>query len=128
MPEFDVRRLAAVDLHGLTGSRTRRWIVLTEFVLGVVLCGTFGVLALSAGGVVPVVIGVLLLGAAVNYVPLALHALRLSRAGALEAELKVADLHADLRYYTGAQALVLVPGAIAALAVRQALARPDGDG
>lgn len=123
MARFDVQRLAAVDLHGRHGTGARRRIILAEFVLGAVLCGAGGVLALSSDQVINVVIGVVLLGAAVNYVPLAVHAVLLSRPGALEHALEGVDLGTELRHSTGAQALVLVPGAIAVLAWWQLSAR-----
>jgi hypothetical protein len=36
MPLVDVRRLAAIDMHGVAGTRRRRRLILAEFVIGAV--------------------------------------------------------------------------------------------
>jgi hypothetical protein len=36
LPDVDVRRLAAVDMHGARGSLLRRRVILAEFVLGAI--------------------------------------------------------------------------------------------
>lgn len=121
--KLDVRRLAAVDMHGLTGSRLRRRIILAEFLLGVVAgCGLGLWAALTTSSVGWRVFGIAVVGIGLNYVPLALHALSLSPAGRLETELEGVDIPAELRHYTGVQFWILVPGLVAVLGVRQALA------
>jgi hypothetical protein len=116
----DVRRLAAVDMHGARGTIRRRRVILAEFVLGAVGGAAFGVWALTSWeGVLAVVVGLYLLGLAANYAALALHAITLSRAGALAAELRGTDIRGALRHYTGVQFWVFVPGLFAVLAVRQ---------
>lgn len=114
----DVRRLAAVDMHGLKGRPVRARVILVEFLLGVVLCLGLGIWLAASGGVVSVLFGLWLVGAGLNYVPLALHAISLSRPGRLDAELAGADIPAELRYYTKAQAWVFVPLALVVFALR----------
>jgi hypothetical protein len=117
---IDVRRLAALDMHGARGTRRRRRIILGEFALGTLGCGILGVWALNWGGAVGVILGVWLLGLAANYAPLTVHVLALWREPALDAELAGVDLHAQLRTYTRAQVWVLVPFWVAGLALAQA--------
>jgi len=63
--------------------------------------------------------GVWLVGAGVNYVPLALDALRLSRSGALEEELTGVDVRREIRRAGLHQFWVAVPFAIAVFAVAE---------
>jgi len=106
----NVRRLAAVDMHGSVGVVWRRWVILGEFLLGVVGGLALGLyLILSGGGPRPVVFGVWVLGAGLNYLPLAVHALTLVAPGALERELSGVDLRAALRYYSVRQFWLVVP-------------------
>src|SRR5262245_24674445 len=84
----NVRRLAAIDMYGTSGSTRRRRIVLAEFfagVIGMVGIGTWVLTqATDLGGRA---LGVWLIGAGLNYAPLAVHAVILSRAGGLDAKL-----------------------------------------
>ncbi|MGC4812303.1 hypothetical protein ACLQ29_17405 [Micromonospora sp. DT228] len=116
---LDVRRLAAIDMWGSAGVQWRRWVILAEFLLGVVGTGALGVLSVSSGGGLRTVVGWWLIGLAVNYVPLSVHALTLIRPGALEAEIRGVDVPGELRHYTTAQLWVVVPLLVAALAVDQ---------
>jgi hypothetical protein len=116
----DVRRLAALDMHGTRGSRRRRRLILVEFSLGTVGGAGLGVWALSWSGVDGVVLGVWLLGLATNYLALTAHVLSLWHPRRLAAELAGIDLRAELRHYTKAQIWVLVPFLIAGIAVAQA--------
>ena len=110
MPLLDIRRLAAVDMHGARGTLLRRRIILAEFVLGALAGTGLGLfLAFVSSSVGWVVFGALLAGICLNYVPLALHALRLSRRGALDAELEGVDLPRELRRYTKLQFWIAVP-------------------
>ncbi|MDG4825913.1 hypothetical protein O7635_29040 [Asanoa sp. WMMD1127] len=108
---MDIRRLAAVDMHGSAGASWRRWVILAEFLLGVVggLALGFFVILSADGGPGRTVFGAWLLGVALNYAPLAAHALSLIRPGALERELAGVDVPAALRHYTTRQFAVLVP-------------------
>jgi hypothetical protein len=116
---LNVRRLAALDMHGARGTRRRRQVILAEFALGTIGGVVLGVWALTWGGAGGVVIGIWLLGLAANYLPLTAQVLALWRPGALEAELAGADLGAELRHYTRVQMWVLVPFAVAGLALAQ---------
>lgn len=116
---LDVRRLAALDMHGLRGTRLRRHVILAEFALGTVGAAALGVWALTWGDAVGVILGVWLLGLAANYFPLTAQALSLWPSGELKAELADVDLRAELRRYTRAQVWVLVPFWVAVLAVTQ---------
>jgi len=115
---MDVRRLAAVDMHGAAGRPTRRRLILAEFVLGFAAMVGIGVwMLLLTNGVGWRVIGVWFVGVGLNYLPLALHALDLSRPGVLDKELAGADVRAELRRYTALQLWVFVPLALVLFAV-----------
>ncbi|HEY1238676.1 MAG TPA: hypothetical protein VGE91_10070 [Solirubrobacterales bacterium] len=123
MPRIDVRRLAAVDMYGSAGSRIRRRVILAEFVLGALVGSGLGVFVLvGTDGWMPV-FGAWILGACLNYVPLAAHAIDLSRAGVLERELQGVDVPAELRHYTKAQLWLFVPLLLIALAIAQSRRR-----
>jgi len=116
----DVRRLAAVDLHGLMGTALRRRVIIAEFVLGAI--GGIGIglfLLLAADGAIGVVVGVWAVGVGANYVPLALHALSLRRPADLRSALAEADIRHELRRYTKSQFWVFVPFLLVVLAVGQ---------
>ena len=103
---MDIRRLAAVDMHGSVGATWRRWVILAEFLLGVVGGLALGLYVLLRGNTV---LGAYVLGVALNYLPLTVHALTLIVPGALERELRGVDIPAALRHYTTRQFAVLVP-------------------
>lgn len=110
MPFLDVRRLAAVDMHGTHGTLLRRRIILAEFVLGALAGTGLGVfLAVASSSVGWRVFGAVLAGICLNYVPLAWHASQLSHRGALDAELRGVDLPRELRRYTKLQFWIAVP-------------------
>ena len=114
---LDVRRLAALDMWGSAGSMRRRRIIRAEFVIGVVGCTSLGLLAIGRGSGWMVVLGIWLVGAGVNYVPLALHAQSLSRPGVLEAELAGVDVRSELRRAGLQQFWIAVPLAVAVFAL-----------
>jgi hypothetical protein len=121
---MDVRRLAAIDMHGIHGTRFRRRLILAEFVIGVVALVPFGTWqVVNAAGLVGSMFGLWLVGTGLNYVPLSAHAIGLTRPGALGKELVDVDVAAELRRYTVLQLWVLVPFALVVLAARQTLAR-----
>jgi hypothetical protein len=77
---INARRLAAADMWGSSRTPRRRKLIRAEFVIGAIGCTILGVLALTrANGVVWQLLGVWLVGAGVNCVPLALHTQSLSR-------------------------------------------------
>jgi hypothetical protein len=116
----DVKRLAAVDMHGRVGSARRRRIVRLEFIVSVVGCLALGVLALVAGSGWEVAVGVWLCGVGLNYVPLAIYARQLSRPGALDRELSGADRPHEARRGGKQQLWIMVPFALVIAAVRGA--------
>ena len=120
MALVDVRRLAALDMWGSAGSLRRRRVIRGEFVAGAVCCTGLGAFVLtSSSSGLWVAVGIWLVGAGVNYVPLALYARALSRPGALEAELQGADLRRELRRAGVQQLWILLPGVVAIAAVTQ---------
>lgn len=123
MPDLDLRRLAAVDMYGSAGSPVRRRVILVEFVAGLVGCVALGVWAARGGGPVRAGFGAYLALVGLNYAPLALHAVRLSRRGALDRELAGVDIPAALRHYTPRQFWLAVPVLPLVLALRQARQR-----
>jgi hypothetical protein len=116
--DLDVRRLAALDMWGTAGSSRRRSLIRAEFVVGAVGCTALGIAALvSAGSAVWSLVGVWLLGAGANYVPLVLYAQALSAPGRLEAEIGDGDVRAELRRAGVQQFWIAVPFAVAAAAI-----------
>ena len=107
---IDVRRLAAIDMYGRRGSKRRRQLVITEFVLAAIDVPLLGVATLLAASSAPwALLGAYLIGVGLNYVPLVLHAISLSRDGRLDAELFDVDLEAELRRYTAKQLFTGIP-------------------
>jgi hypothetical protein len=120
----NVRRLAAIDMFGTRGTTRRRRIILAEFVVGAIAATAFGVwlLAVSSGSGSRVV-AFWMLGAGLNYVPLAVHAIRLSRPGALDTELDGVDTGRELRRYGVLQLWIFIPLALVVFAIRDATAQ-----
>ena len=115
---MNVRRLAAIDMHGLVGSTLRRRIILWEFILGAILSLVLGVFVfLTADGLFWTVFGLWLIGIGFNYVPI--YAIGFTRPGALERDLAGVDIPSELRRYTGLQVWVFLPLALVYLAIRQ---------
>lgn len=81
MAGVNVRRLAAIDMYGVRGTTRRRRIILAEFLAGVVVMVAFGIwLVASASGPGARIFGIGVIGAGLNYPPLAAYAIALSRA------------------------------------------------
>jgi hypothetical protein len=121
--DVDVRRLAAVDMHGLKGTSLRRRIIVAEFVLGVlVMVGVGGYFLFAMSGGWPF-FALWLIGAGLNYVPLSAYAISLTKPGALVAELDGVDVPAELRRYGVLQLWIFVPLALVFFAVHRALAK-----
>ena len=115
---WTVRRLAAVDMHGVAGTRRRRRIVCAEFGLG-----TAGLVALAV-----ILLGheawpwaIWALGCGANYAALAVYAISLYPGGRLAAELEGVDVRSEIRRYTAAQLLLFIPALIAIVAGAQSL-------
>jgi hypothetical protein len=118
-----VRRLAAVDMYGATGTARRRRIIVAEFLVGVIGCGGLGAVQVLVGSGGARWLGAWLIGVAINYVPLAIHAIALSRPGALAAELAGVDVPRELRRYGVAQLWIAVPLVVAVAALVRALGK-----
>ncbi|MEV4536712.1 hypothetical protein AB0J82_23295 [Asanoa sp. NPDC049518] len=116
---MDVRRLAAIDMYGSVGARWRRWVILGEFLLGVIGGLALGIYLILLGGTGQLVFGLWVLGVALNYAPLSVYALMLIAPGALERELAGVDVLAQLRHYTTRQFAVLVPLLLVAFDLRR---------
>jgi hypothetical protein len=116
----DVRRLAALDLHGLAGRRWRRRVIAAEFLFGATGCLILGIwLAATVSTVGPRILGAWIAGLGVNYLVLTWQAAALWRRGALAAELAGADVNDDLRRYSYLQFWIVVPILFAVLALTQ---------
>ena len=117
---LDVRRLAALDMHGFAGSPLRRSVIRAEFVLGALVGVGLGIwVAVAATSVGWQLFGAWVVGMGVNYAALAWQAAVLSRPGALEAELADVDLARDLRRYSVLQFWIVVPLLLAVLTARE---------
>jgi hypothetical protein len=135
MAGMTVRRLAAIDMYGTRGTARRRRIILAEFVVGAVAMVAFGAWLLTASvSVAGQAVGLWVIGAGLNYAPLAVHAIVLSRPGALDAELSGVDTGRELRRYGVLQLWIFVPLSLVAVQLRDALTRrtsrsspPDDD-
>jgi len=115
----NVRRLAAVDMYGTAGTIRRRRIILVEFIVGALVCPALGARLVVLGPGPELWFGLWLIGIGINYVPLAIHALVLSRPGALDRELAGVDVGRELRRYGVSQVWLFVPLLVAVVALAQ---------
>jgi hypothetical protein len=116
---MDVRRLAAVDMYGAFGTVRRRRLVLAEFTGVLAVMIALGVwLVAGASGIGMRILGIWLIGAGLNYAPLAWYAISLSRAGTLEAELAGVDTGQELRRFGALQLWILIPLALVAMTMQ----------
>jgi hypothetical protein len=124
MADMNVRRLAAIDMYGTRGSVRRRGIVLAEFLGCVVAMVAFGAwLVTASSGLGGRVFGLWVIGAGLNYAPLSVYAVRLSRPGALDIELAGVDAARELRRYSVLQLWIFVPLSLVVIDARDALTR-----
>jgi len=94
-------------MGGVAGTTRRRRIITAEFLVGFVLGVVIGgILLANADSAVQYVVGLVVLGIGVNYLPLSWHALQMSVAGRRQAELEGVDKAAELRRYSVLQLLV----------------------
>jgi hypothetical protein len=116
---MDVRRLAAIDMHGVSGTLRRKRIVLAEFIVALIAGVALGAwIAAAAPGLGTRIFGIWMIGAGLNYAPLAAFAIALSRPGALETELVGVDASRELRRYSVLQLWLIVPLALIVMSVR----------
>jgi hypothetical protein len=121
---ISVRKLAALDIvsHGLMR-------ILVEFAVGLLLAGSLGLLFLSRGlapgpshSLVIIFWGFVLFGIGLNYLPLLIYAITISRLRSAQEEVasELADPDAYRRMYTLQSAIfILVPFALFILAIVQ---------
>jgi hypothetical protein len=109
----NVRRLAALDMWGTAGTRRRRRLIRVEFLAGALGCTGLGLAVLVTGSGWMTLLGIWLVGAGINYVPLAREAQSLSKPGALEQELDGLDLRRELRSAGVRQFWIAIPLAVA---------------
>lgn len=115
---IEVRKLAAVDMAWL-GQR----FILAEYALGVILPLTLGAftlrsnLASASRSTWQTLLGLWLVGIAVNYVPLFLYAVFIARSGAVKTEGEPEIRHA--RRYGVQQTIILVPFLVVVISVIQ---------
>jgi hypothetical protein len=82
-------------------------------------------LTIEASGPGTRILGIWLIGAGVNYAPLAAYAILLGRPGALEAELAGIDTGQELRRYSVLQLWILVPLSLVAMTARGRKPAPE---
>ena len=124
---LDVRRLAAIDMYGRHGSTRRRRPILAEFVLAAIDVPLPGLaMFLAASSALPALLGAYLIGVGLNYVPLALHAISMSRASRLDAELADVDVQAELKQHAAKQLFVGNPVLVLILGTAQVAVRRRG--
>ena len=114
---FRVRRLAVIDLHGLSGSNVRLWLVRIEFGIATLIAAGLGFLFVHAGQIQGTVLGVIAFGIAANYFVLVIWAVKLRRPR-LASEFAAHDVHADGRSYSLGQLRLVVPFLFLGLAAR----------
>jgi hypothetical protein len=119
----NVRRLAALDMWGTAGTRRRRRLIRAEFFAGALGCTGLGLAVLLTGSGWITVLGIWLVGAGINYVPLAWEAESLSKPGALELELDGLDLRRELRSAGVRQFWIAIPLAVAVSALGEWIRR-----
>jgi hypothetical protein len=111
-------------MFGTRGTQRRRRIILAEFVLGVLAMLAFGWwLLISASSTGARVFAWWVVGAGLNYGPLAAYAIGLSRPGALDTELAGVDTARELRRYSIRQLWILIPCSLLVLTARDELRR-----
>jgi hypothetical protein len=117
---LNVRRLAAIDMHGLSGTAKRRRIILIEFLTGALVCTALGLWqVLVTDSIGWRIFALWLIGIGCNYVPLAWHALSLRHPQALRSELAGVPIADELRRYTARQLWIFVPFVLVLFALQQ---------
>jgi hypothetical protein len=98
----------------------RKRIIQAEFTAALAATVALGIwLTIEASGLGTRILGIWLIGAGVNYAPLAVYAILLGQPGALEAELAGVDTGQELRRYSVLQLWILVPLSLVALTAQR---------
>lgn len=114
------------SLYGTRGTARRKRIILAEFTAALAATVALGTwLVIGASGLGTRILGIWLIGAGLNYAPLAAFAISLSRPGALEAELANVDTGRELSRYGVLQLWILVPLSLIAMTVQGRNPAPD---
>jgi hypothetical protein len=122
---MDVRRLAAIDMHGGAARPARRQLILGQYLLGLSVMGAIGVwMVTSADAPGWWIFGAWFVGVALNYAALVAHAVDLYRPGVLEAELAGVNIYAQARRYIRLQLWILVPLSMVVFALARLRRRP----
>jgi hypothetical protein len=111
------RKLAAIDIAFL-GPK----LVIAEFAGGVLICGVLGMFVLFQGGsFTQLVLGVYLIALAINYVPMLIYAISLTRDNGARMELgqELNDKSRLVVKYRRQSLLLLVPLLVPILALKQ---------
>ena len=117
------RKLAAIDIVFL-GSK----LVIAEFACGVVLSAVLGAFVLfRSHSALQVALGTYLLSLGVNYVPMLIHAVAITRSGSARAELgdELGEPGRAMARYRRQSLWLLVPLVMPAVALWRGAARPD---
>jgi len=113
-------------MYGTTGTARRQRIILAEFTAALAATVALGTwLLIGASGLGTRIFAIWLIGAGLNYAPLAAFAISLSRPGALQAELANVDTGRELRRYSVLQLWILVPLSLIAITVQGRKPAPD---
>jgi hypothetical protein len=116
----NVKRLAAIDMYGSKGTARRKRIIQAEFTAALAATVALGSwLTIDASDLGTRILGIWLIGAGVNYAPLAVYAILLGKPGAIEAELAGVDTGQELRRYGVLQLWILVPLSLVALTAQR---------
>ena len=106
-------------MYGARGTAWRKRLVTAEFIAAVIAMVALGIwFIIGTSGIAFRILGIWVIGAGLNYAPLAAYAISLRRPGALEAELAGVDKGQELRRYSVRQAWILVPLALVVMTVK----------
>jgi len=117
-------------MWGTRGTLRRRRVILAEFTFGFVVAVVFGAWILTASsGIGGRLFGAWIIGVGLNYAPLAVYAILLTRFGALDKDLAGVDTYRELRRYGVLQLWIVLPLVLLVFAARQEFVsrrRPTG--
>lgn len=115
---IEPRKLAAIDI-ALLGSK----IIIAEFAGGVILCAALGVFVLlkSHGSFAQLLLGAYLISLALNYIPMSVYALEMTRANTARSELgdELNEQRRAMGKYRRQSLWLLVPFVVPIIALAQ---------